>query len=155
MAIYTIRIHEKQHQLTKSQVGEDACAWPLRCMRVTLSQVAPGDRCQTGRKRPMPVTMATEPRKPQYLHISEGTCMSRWKVGSMVRINGLSFLNGVNVGVITYNPLILTIDPNFLQTSNKGFHDSMLIFFHGVKSSKRFFLKKHGRLSWPRGTNLP
>ena len=30
---------------------------------------------------------------------------------------------------------------------------STWIFFHGVTSSKRFFLqKKHGRLSWPRGT---
>ena len=42
------------------------------------------------------------------------TCawMSRWKLGSMVRINGLFHLliDGVYWG---YNPLILTIDPNF------------------------------------------
>ena len=40
------------------------------------------------------------------------TRMSRWKLGSMVRINGLFHLriNGVYWG---YNPLILTIDPNF------------------------------------------
>ena len=38
--------------------------------------------------------------------------MSRWKLGSMVRVNGLFHLliNGVYWG---YNPLILTIDPNF------------------------------------------
>ena len=38
--------------------------------------------------------------------------MSRWKLGSMVRIGGLFHLlrNGVYWG---YNPLILTFDPNF------------------------------------------
>ena len=50
-----------------------------------------------------------------------GTCkrkvaawMSRWKLGSMVRINGLFHLliNGVFLGVITH---LLTIDPNFLE----------------------------------------
>ena len=43
----------------------------------------------------------------------QDTWMSRWKLGSMVRINGLFHLliNGVFWG---YNPLILTIDPNFL-----------------------------------------
>ena len=49
------------------------------------SQVAPGTRCQTGRKRPMPVTMATEPRKPQYLHILEAGNLD---VPLEVRING-------------------------------------------------------------------
>ena len=40
--------------------------------------------------------------------------MSRWKLGSMVRINGLFHLlidGGIPWG---YNPLILTFDPNFL-----------------------------------------
>ena len=39
--------------------------------------------------------------------------MSRWKLGSLVRINGLFHLliNGVFLGVITHS---LTIDPNFL-----------------------------------------
>ena len=41
------------------------------------------------------------------------TWMSTWKLGSMVRINGLFHLliNWVFLGVV--NPLILTIDPNF------------------------------------------
>ena len=47
----------------------------------------------------------------------DGTCtptwMSRWKLGSKVRINGLfhQLINGVYWG---YNPLILNFDPNFL-----------------------------------------
>ena len=69
MVIYNGRIRKKS--LTNQIQGS------VRCMCVTLSQVAPADQCQTGRKWPMPVTMATEPRKPQYLHISEGRD-SRW-----------------------------------------------------------------------------
>ena len=42
-----------------------------------------------------------------------GAWMSRWKLGSMVKINGLFHLliNGVLLGVITH---LLTIDPKFL-----------------------------------------
>ena len=51
------------------------------------------------------------------------TWMSRWKLGSMVRINGLVHLliNGVNIGVITH---FLTIDPNFQRNIQVvgGFH---------------------------------
>ena len=47
-----------------------------------------------------------------FLYWGCGTWMSCWKSGSMVRINGVFHLliNGVYWG---YNPLILTIDPNF------------------------------------------
>ena len=43
----------------------------------------------------------------------DATWMFRWKLGSMVRINGLFHLlkNGVYWG---YNPLILTFDPKCL-----------------------------------------
>ena len=49
----------------------------------------------------------------------------------LVRINGLFHLlaNGVVVGVITYNPLILTFDPNFLG------HPSNQQFWINVESS--------------------
>ena len=46
--------------------------------------------------------------------------MSRWNLGSMVRINGLFHLliNGVYWG---YNPRILTFDPNFLGHPSRSF----------------------------------
>ena len=71
-----------------------------------------------------------------------GTCkrkvaawMSRWKSGSMVRINGLFHLliNGVFLGVITH---LLTIDPNFLEhpsvffTRGSFFFSKMHSFFY-------------------------
>ena len=45
-------------------------------------------------------------------YVKPPTWMSRWKLGSMVRINGLFYLllNGVFLGVITQ---LQTIDPNF------------------------------------------
>ena len=62
------------------------------------------------------------------------TWMSRWKLGSMPRINGLCYNLLIN-GVYWDNPLILTFDPNFQadiqviekehhlnQTSISGFH---------------------------------
>ena len=45
--------------------------------------------------------------------------MSRWKLGSMVRISGLFHPNIPHLQV-GYNPLILTIDPNFLGHASGG-----------------------------------
>ena len=55
------------------------------------------------------------------------TWMSRWKLGSMDRISGLFHLpiNGV---YWVYNPLILTIDPNFLQHPSRWWFQVFLYF---------------------------
>ena len=70
--------------------------------------------------------------------------MSRWKLGSMVRINGLFHLliNGVYWG---YNPLILIIDPNFQRDIQASLAILVFLAKKGLLIPK-FFLPLVG---WP------